>query len=76
MQMSNSQSEGLGFLALHGASAVDRLVERQHRAYARGLGLRDQIRLGEVQTVHLVNLERSQQRRAIDGLDRRHRDGR
>ena len=41
--------------------AVDRPVEGEHAAHTRGLGTRDQIGLGKVKPVELVDLKRPQQ---------------
>ena len=59
-----------GLLAPDGSDTVDSPVERQDRSDVGGLGLRHEIRLGEVQAIQLVDLKGTQQRGAVDGLDR------
>lgn len=50
-----------GFEALDGGDAVDRPVERGDPTHAGGLGARHQVRLREVDTIHLVDLDRPEQ---------------
>ena len=48
-----------GFDAFDGSDAVDRLVERRDSPDAGALGTRNEIRLGEVEAIDLVDLDRS-----------------
>ena len=57
-----------------GIDAVDRTVERQDDPDAGDLGLSDEVGLSEVEPVELVDLERSQEKYRVDGLERGQRD--
>src|ERR687888_1735407 len=59
-----------------GRHAVDRPVERGDHPDPRPLRLRDQVRLGEVQPVKLIDFQRSQQRRRVQDHDGWERDDR
>jgi len=52
----------------------DRAVDGNDLADARHLGQRDEIGLGEVEALQLVDLERAEQEVGVDGLHGRQRD--
>ena len=59
-----------GLASGHAADPVEASVEGEDLAHAGDLGLGDQVGLGEVEAVGLMDLQRSQQRGRIDGDDR------
>ena len=62
-----------GLLAPNRRRAIDRAVERSHHADARALGARDEVGIGEVEAVHLVQLDGAIEQRAVhhaDGAER------
>jgi hypothetical protein len=56
--------------------AVDRSVEGDDLTQAARLGLGNEVCLGEVETIDLVDLQRAEEQRGIDGVDVRHCQGR
>src|SRR5436190_5824893 len=57
------------FQATNGGDPVDRAVERCDRLDAGGFRVCDQVSLGEVDPLDLVDLERAQKQRLVDDDD-------
>jgi hypothetical protein len=56
-----------GFDAFHGVDLVDRSVERGDATDAGALGAGNEVRLGEVEAIVLVDLDRAEQQRRVHG---------
>jgi hypothetical protein len=65
-----------GFAAGDGLDPGDRAVEREDLSDSSRLGVRNEIRLGKIEPVELVDLEGPEQYFGVDGVDRRERDRR
>src|SRR5687767_13303481 len=70
LTIASREQRSSGFAPRDADNAVDAAVKGDDLADARRLGLSDQVRVGEVQAVDLVDLERAQQRGRIERLYR------